>query len=451
MLGRGRRRKSGKSDPSVGISGGDPRQALQELSARVHRSWVPPAVEEMVSDLRLLGHILPLLGADGQIAADVVAAADAPHDPDALFQAGYQLIDVGLPEHAVAPLATALAITPDAQTALELIAALEAAESYEQIVTLFTTGYPWAQDLGHPAVGLFAHAAAMSGNMELVRTLWPKVPPDEAGWGLLQDAIERLHRYDAVKRAGRPSGEDDLRAWDAVLYGTLVLTAHDRPMNGRDGVIWDDSASFKAALGVFRETLDRAGRQPRWVQFVPDRDSVVLAHVLARLLPDVGAPVPLGTDVAGESIVAAFSWSDADQGMIMSDSGESAILFGYWMDWTRNQGAPHVVAVQAEMVYPAWGERLRLVPPGDPQPEIETVPADDRDPDVIAVEILGTSGRPAIDDLFPEGEAASNDDWQDAAEILAAMLTADAPFGLLNGGFRRYHPGGPVKSDRFLW
>lgn len=396
------------------------------------------AGEELSAELAELALLLEALGAPDAAAA--AGAAAARPDAEALFQAGYQLIDVGLDDLAVAPLIEARGLRPDdARVLMELVVALEGCQRYAQAVAMMTQVAPHLLEREELLRALCAHDAAMTGDLATTRRLHPTLGDGPGVAVLRRLAGARIARADALAAIGRPV-DGDLRAWEVILNSTVVLDVAGpeyEGMGGRWGAVWDDQASFAGRLTALQHALARAERAVSVVAHTPDRDSKVLAWALGARL---GRPVaPLTGDLPSHTLVTAFSSRAlaAAGAEAIRFSDPSAVLFAYSLDWTyAGQPAPDIVGVEAQAMFPLWGERMRVV--GDLGHDARV--------DSIAPDV-----RPAAELGRELGATAAEADAAQLADVLAlidAVRAGGAASGLTGGDRQRFYPGGPVESSR---
>jgi hypothetical protein len=166
----------------------------------------------------------------------------------------------------------------------------------------------------------------------------------------------------------------------------------------------------------------------------PGRDHEILARAVARRLelplapwPAVGVPAP-GLIVVYD--LAALPLADIAR---LQHRKPDQILYAHASPWTHDFAlAPEVTTVLYETLVPAWGETLIE----DPVTHIvEREPADARDAEVIAAEIVAHPGLDA--------EEAASDDLE-RWEALVAATWPPHP-----GQRPRFWAGGPVPSNRF--
>ena len=404
---------------------------------------LPPA--ELAERLRLVAAALRFFDFHAARHAVERAAADTG-DAEALFQAGYELIEIGLDQLAVGALAQALAIAPDATTVLELSAALSNSWCYGEAAKLLATA-PGGMDESVLVRALYAHNVAMTGDFAAVAAVLPRLEPDEQTAALVAMAHDRYARYAAL--SGRLAG-GDLRTWELTLHGTLVLTAADfgeDDMNGRFGALWESPVAFAGTLAALETVLAGEKRTPVAIAYSPDRDSEILARTLARHLSLSAAPIT-ETTPRSETLVVAYEWpGQAPDALAAWSEVPGATLYGHVLDWTSNcWPAPDVAGMEAQYVYPPWSQRMRLVPgseePGEER-RTEMIPADNRTAPEIAADLAGQINL----SLLTEDERAG---LAQAQELLRVLRTAGARCGLLTGSRQVFYAGGPVTSSRFI-
>jgi hypothetical protein len=428
----------------------DAQTHLRELRLACIATWEPPDPAAVASFLYDLADTLEVLQPTLLVIAALRSAAARLDDAEALHRAGWELVDVGLDELAVAPLALALALAPgNASTVNELALALEAAGSPAEAARLYREN-AWAQEVSESTRGLCSHFAAMVGDWQTTYDMASRIDPAGECAFFRERAVRRLGRANAVHGVARLT-DDDVRGWDAVLAGSLLLCrASDElvGMNGRFGAQWERADDLVQRLGVLHTVLARAGRSPTRVVAGPDRDSQVLGWTLANLF---GLPAPASpnesTPPGSPSLVVLFDWSLVEKAFFDRFAHDrDVVLFAYGLDWTRrHQPAPDLVAVQAQAVFPPWHQRLRLDGPpeamADPdparRPKVVSIPADDREPHEIAADLA------TLPDT-PTGDA----DLDELLRLVDALRARPDEVGLFGGARDHYFPDGPVASPK---
>lgn len=426
---------------------------LDELRKQAPRTWSAPEPRWLSDHMAQLSDVLDVLHPQSAAARDTRAVLGDPNDPDRWYRAGWALIDAGLSALAVAPLALANALRPGHPPTVDGLAlALEATGRPDEAARLYREA-PGVLEVSEPSRALYSHYAAMDGDLDAVRAMVPQI--DEAGpLGFFRArAADRLARHDALRRAPAsvaPLDDRDLRVWEFVLHGMLLLSQADTAtdeMRGRYAARWDSPEHIASVLDLLEVALGSLGRTVTHIAAAPDRNSQIVGRVIAGRL---GLPPPVDLHAAtpedATTLVVLFDWSvDGDlHETFQRDAG--TILFAYSINWTHGHSiAPDVVGMEAQALFPAWAARMRI--DGDPtdlahpdparRPRILNVPADDRPIVEVAAELL--TARPAAD----AGARTALRSLVDAARTTPHCV------GALGGRRARFFPGGPVASARF--
>lgn len=214
-----------------------------------------------------------------------------------------------------------------------------------------------------------------------------------------------------------PLDARDLRGWQYVLSGTLVLHqspyGFDEPMHGRYAWLQDGLPGI--AFG-----LQRAAALLRGVPCVyapPGRGHQIVAAALARLLGVEVAPWPV-IGVPAPGVVALYDLADlaAPDAARLVERRPEQVLFAHAAPWTQDSSlAPELVTLLYESIVPPW--------------------TDDRSDDELA-DALVTGPRLDADEL------AADDPARFAALVERAWPPAPGPRS-------RLWAGGPVPSNRF--
>ena len=310
--------RAGAEVPGAGavMSPEDAQARLGELRASCVATWEPPDPVAVASFLRDVADALQALEPDLSATDTLRAAAADVDDPEALFEAGWELVEVDLDALAVTPLARALTLQPgNVAIVNELALALEAAGSPAEAARLYREN-AWAVEESETAQGLYSHFAAMVGDWEATHTMALRIDPAGEQGFFRERALRRVGRANAVHGVARLT-DDDVRGWDAVLAGSVLLCRAPDDldgMNGRFGALWEQPGDLVHRLGVLRAVLDRAGRMPTRVVAGSDRDSQVLGWAIAT---SFGLPAPVSpaepTPPGEPSLVVLFDWSTLDE------------------------------------------------------------------------------------------------------------------------------------------
>ena len=430
----------------------DAKARLGELRASCVATWEPPDPMALAAFLGDVADTLRALDPDLSVIDTLRAAAGDVDDAEALFEAGWELVDVDLDALAVTPLARALTLQPrNIAIVNELALALEAAGSPAEAARLYREN-AWAAEESETAQGLYSHFAAMVGDWPATHAMALRIDPAGEHAFFRERALRRVGRAHAVRGTARLT-DDDVRGWDAVLAGSVLLCRAPDDldgMNGRFGALWEQPDDLIHRLGVLRSALARAGRMPTRVVAGPDRDSQVLGWTIATVF---GLPAPVSpaepTPPGEPSLVVLFDWSTVDEEFFdRFGADRDAVLFAYHLDWTRRHPlAPDLVAMQAEALFAPWSEGMRLDGPPDAmldpdptrRPAVVSIPADDREPREIGADLATVPTSAAVDA-----------DLEELLRVIDALRTQPGDVGLFGGARDQYFPDGPVTSGKFF-
>ncbi|MCL2736892.1 MAG: hypothetical protein FWD75_09755 [Propionibacteriaceae bacterium] len=424
------------------LSQSEAQNRMRDLRAARPLSTQPLPDSDLVQLLEQIAEILEPFDFE-QALSSVRRAGTDTTDADALYRAGYELVDIGLNEVAVPILASALHINPmNGRLLTELAAALNACWAYGLAADLLRDNQ-WALEQIGPGRYLLAHDAAMCGDLETTRDLLPTLSRTHGEPELMaRTARARVARYDAIT----PSIADpQLPDWELVLNGIVLLTCGDvgeDAMHGRWAFAQETPDQIAHRLSVLQGVLTALKRQPTRVAFAPDRDSEILAHAVASTL-GIDTVVDGSASRADDDLIVAYMWPGGDpafMGAVADD--HRAILYAHHLNWTQGaSSAPDIAAAETQFVIPPWGEQIVIPNASDPTAKREATrtPADTRDPAVIAQELMAV----------PVDVDAVDVEVDRCSRLVTALRDAGATCGALPGPRGRFYPGGPVVSNRF--
>ena len=293
-----------------------PTEAWQKLSASL------AADRDPVDLFHLAAHVLRL-GGELALAELFDRAADAPHDPQRLFELGTELLSADEAALSAAMLERALAFAPfDAMVRSELALAHARTGRPDRVVETLALHPCLGDDPG--ALFSFAWASLLRGDLgsaeDALNELRAAPPLEEK----LRSAIDRA-------RLGMASDPPDARDWLFVEHGALLLDAGG-PLGGRYDALEAGPAWMSAILAQARWLLPELAPSARRVIAI-DEAHRPLAEAVARAcdaeLIDPGkgripaAIVPLRS---GEAM-KVLSREDLD--------ARDALLFALTVDFTR--------------------------------------------------------------------------------------------------------------------
>jgi hypothetical protein len=367
------------------------------------------------------------------------ALAEAPHEPQALFDYGYACIERGVSFLAIPALSAALRQVPGSPVILtELVAALEDEGRHAEAVAVLTERD--ADLRGWPDRYLLVFNALMAGDPALARANFDKLPvPEDKRWLPARDRVQRMLDRAAVALSVSPLDHRDLRAWHFVItggvLGTLSPYGFEEGMTGRYAYTQDSFGQCLHGLHRLQVILDASGRHPRTVSLLTDRSSRILGLAAAELL---GLPAEPFAPDRPETVVVAYDLGEIDGELAarLRDRSPGQVLYEHVTCWTAPPPvSADVSTLLAQMTTAPWGEQLRVS-----HGTTERVPSDPRPAEELAAEILRADPAPDTGD----GETPPDPD-----ETLTGFVTGVRD-GWLIGPREQVRSSGPVPSSRFL-
>lgn len=226
---------------------------------------------EPVELFHLAAHVLRI-GNEPQLAELFDRAADAPHDPQRLFELGSELLVAEEGEAAAAILERALAFAPfDAVVRSELALAQARSGRPDRVVATLALHPCLGDDPG--ALFQFGWASLLTGDLEAAEGALAELraaPPLRA---MLESAIERA-------RLGMASDPPDARDWLFVEHGALLLDAGGE-LGGRYDALDLDAERAGAMISELAWLLPELVPGPRRVVAI-DEEHGALAESVAR-------------------------------------------------------------------------------------------------------------------------------------------------------------------------
>lgn len=385
--------------------------------------------------------------ADEEFGALMGRVAKSPDDVEALFQAGFALYEQEQFDVAATLLSRANRLDPKSKDiVMELAVSLESiGRNAEALAALKEFGSEDESTLIQYLVGF---NALMTGDLAEPHAQVKKLE------ALKGDDVEHfrnalralLARADAVKAELSLEGKA-LTAWHAVLNECVLLHesphGYDEPMHGRYAYVADSPELMKEGVLALRDLLERADLSPKAVMMTPERESLILGSLAAKVLE-----LPLlpwnETREAGTLIV---TWSlsrikDAAVVESLAVHRPGEILWAHASNWVKPFGfAPDVTTfLYQQVTHPYTGGALTI----DPKTQEPSIAEPDTRP---------------IPELLEEILAAEVEEPSAAAPLVIERLLESVhalPPRQTLGIFRDDGPraiqrlGGPVSSAQFL-
>ncbi len=297
--------------------------------------------------------------------ADVVeAAAENPTDVRALYDLGYELVEVGLPLAAATPLARADEFAPGNEPIVsELVHALEVSGLHQAAVMILRSNAEMVEE-SFTLQYLLAFNLIMSAEVNEARESYDKLVPDGDEQEFMQNRLRLfLTRAEGIKRIAALNTKD-LRGWHFVINGAILLHLSpyglDSPMHGRYAFVQDSEELCRQGCERIIELLKFWEISPERVFYLHDRGSEILARTVAELAGIEALPWPMdGTDEEGLIVSYDLSYAADPELEALYNRRPRQILWSHACCWTE---VPPYAADAHTFMYQhnvePWGERL---------------------------------------------------------------------------------------------
>lgn len=425
------------------------RLAAGEAAADVYRALRPvlgwPAELDDVGftgGFGLLAEVSRSLGA-AELGGLLDTVARQPDDPNALYQAAYQLYEQGQGSVAATLLDRANRIAPGQPPIVtELSSCLESEFLYGPAALVIDGSGLAETDPMCAYLSGFNHL--MSGDVAAARARLPLLEgqTDETLAHVREALRGMILRCEAIQRAGIALDHRALGAWHAGINGAFLLHespyGYDEPMFGRYAYVSDSPGLQREGLERLATLLPRCNAVSRVVS-APDRASRILALAAGEVL---GLPV-VDWSPGATGLVVTWSLEHCD-GPFLSDLREhrpETLLFAHASNWVEPCPlAPDVTTLLCQVVtHPFTGGAIRVDP--DTQ-QAEAADPDARSDEACAADILAAA--------ITDPSMSALDDVLAIAEALASVGPEHAPGLQRTSGHRtRQRAGSPVGSARF--
>ncbi|MCA9606786.1 MAG: hypothetical protein KC619_14370 [Myxococcales bacterium] len=282
------------------------REARREVEDRLRATleqggpdavW-PEIVEALRADpedeglYRLAGHVLRLAG-EARTGELFDRAADAPHDPQRLFELGSALLSAEEPEGAAAMLERAIAMSPfDAVVRSELALAHARSGNPDKVLATLALHPCLADDPG--ALFELAWASLLKGDLDTA----------EGAARELHGARPLRHKLElAIDRAKASPTMRDARDFYFVEHGAILVDG-DGPLGGRYPSLTIDEDWVATVVGDAGAVLERLMPAPRRVVAIDD-EHFGLAEAVAAACG--GSVLPAGRGRLPSAVVPLLS------------------------------------------------------------------------------------------------------------------------------------------------
>lgn len=418
-------------------SADDPLEAFRALRPLLE---YPGAELEDPADWRSVFECLANIG-ESIIGSDFARllekVARTPDDPELLYNAGYELIEAGLPLVAATALLRAEQAEPGTPAILaELSVALEKG-GHNRDAADHLGAYPHLLDDDFVLRYLYVFNSVLCGEIDRAREYFAGLRPG--------GEEHEPHMYENVRRMlaaadliDRPEPYD-LRGWHFIIGGGLLLYRSpdgEESMHGRYAFYQDGFPAVRGALELLKRTCFADGGPVR-VTYFPDRSSEILGLASGKFFGVEALPATVA-GLAEPGLVVVYDSLDVDDPELIEALKErrpEQVLWIHALRWLDDfPVCPDVCTLLHQTTNAPWGERLRINAEG----QAESAPAMTEAAAALADRILAANFDP---DYLKEIEAVT--------ALRAA--TAGTEFEAGGSGTRRsaFFRGSPVPSNYF--
>jgi hypothetical protein len=426
------------------LAAGDPVAAFQEL--RVCLEYPQAALAEradFVQAFRTFAAVGRAI-AGAELGSVLDRVAGEPDSAQALYDAGYALIEQSLPRIAATVLLRANVLAPGHPPILsELSVALEDALAYGEAINVLEASEMVGRDplLTYLAGfhSLMTGAVAKAG--ELLGTLQSISDAEIAPMAELLRGM--VLRSQMLADAGVELGEHGLTGWHAALNGSLLLSesphGYEEPMRGRYAWLQDGPGLMLMGIRRLGQVLEQVAMPVRVIA-APDRASQILAHAVARAFALPLVPWKQGVE---PGLVVAWNLSQITDTAFLAMYREHRagdILFAHASEWIDPfPYAPDVTTLLVQSITNHYtGGALRHDPSTG---EMGRTQPDERAAEAIADEIIaGTPSESQTPETLP---------LEVARALASAPLAHRLGLTKDQGPRLRQRAGSPVASARF--
>ncbi|MBX2797791.1 MAG: hypothetical protein KTR31_08990 [Myxococcales bacterium] len=407
---------------------GDPQGAAKQLRL----GWQAEGLDQDADRMRTFVRIVRSLGEHMALAelADAAARTLADPEPQALFDLGFQLVDVGLPGPAIPVLRWLDRLAPGSPGVVtELAVAYERTERHSAAQALLLAN-PTLLQGDFWLRYLLCFNALSAADLPTARSWADRLAPEEGDSHMARAAL-RMHDMLARSQAAEPLtplDDRDLRGWHFVMNGSVLLHlspyGFDEGMRGRYAFTQDSEGAVLRDLRRLQQVLVAADAVPTALLPLPDRSSQIVAHTLSRLLEVPVADLADLAESRPEALVVAYDTDPFDDADLLSAAVAAGCpIVARGARWTGPPAlVPRYVGLLFQMLVAPWEERLVLDDDGQ-----STRQAPSEEPTEVWVQRIL--------------DAQISDTADDLDAVLALLALGGSPGDLWYTG--------PVRSNRF--
>ncbi len=368
------------------------------------------------------------------------------NDVQSLYDFGYDLIDVGLPKISASIFKRTDELEPGNPAVIsEYVAALDRSGLSAEIVNVFDT---YEHLLGETFIFRYLNAFAGIMTQDIAKTkaclekypLEPSGEEEEFMAARIETFLHRISTFETKK--GSAIGEHDLRAWQFVTTGSVLLHVSpygfEEGMHGRYAYVQDSEALCLEGLRKLKAIFAATSFDVPKVMAPKDRASEILGRAAAEYF---GCPFSFFEDNPTEpGLVVTYDLTELSTETLelLFHKQADQVLFTHSVNWVNPPFfSPDFHTFQCQVNISPWAEKQTWDKDGEPN----VVPADEAPATEIATRILSQSKSEH------EGEEAENIVVEFTMSALDLGLKPTAFLGAIERP--QFWESSPVNSNKF--
>jgi hypothetical protein len=276
------------NEASEAFNNGELGKAFQSIEDILRYPGHPLLTEYWQQTFELFAKVSKIFDID-EFTIDIKKIAKNADDIQALYQLGYNLIEWGLPHLSSTLLTRANTLAPGhVGIIIELVGALEQDSLYAEACRVLRAAPQLVTDT-FICRYLLAFNSIMTGDLVEPQRISPSLQTskDEIEALLGARIANILQRAELLKDYSTLDGQD-LRGWHYVLTDSLLLhistAGFNEGMNGRYAYVQDSYSLIREGIERLISVLDTWEVEISQVFVLPDENSRILAHAIARIL-----------------------------------------------------------------------------------------------------------------------------------------------------------------------
>lgn len=296
--------------------------------------------------------------------------ADQPDAASSYFHFGYALIEKDLYDPAFVVLKRGAALFPsDERILTELVCAYEQLGLYNEAKKALLLSRDLVDTSFFPRY-LAVFNSIMTGNLEEANrwfegllSLLTNAPSD-----LIENYTHMFKNINAMLTRGKllaphtPLDENDIRGWNGVINGNVVLHLSDfyfETTKGRYGGIQEGAETLFSCIVKLKETLDALSFKPKRLLTFPDRDSTILGHAAADTF---GCSVEVFSEETRDlpGLIVGYSSNLITDELydLLLEAHVDQLFWCHASNWTQTSVAPDFISYFAQCASPPWEKKI---------------------------------------------------------------------------------------------